>query len=549
MKTLLILVLLTICRFTDCRAADLKDIYKQLDNAMANSGHYAAEREKEINRLKNELKRTAAPMRKYDLCLSLYKYYRSYQNDSAVVYINRSIDYAMRAGRNDLAEVSRTIVAEQLSQSGFYNEALLKLNAVDRKTLGKQNMKYYYEAANHLYGEMARYASSEEMRQAYYKISDCYRDSLYSVSEKDNETATQNRIMQLTNLKRFREALALSDRQIGRLKPGTHKFAIAAFYRQFVYQHMGERDSMKYWLAESALCDVKNAIMDQASLWMLAEEVSKDGDTERAYRYISFAWEAAKKFGTRVRSWQISPLLSSIDKNNQYITQLINTRLKVLVAVVSVLALLLLLSLIYVARQRRRIASARNELKNANERLSAANGKLSVTNAKLTETNNKLNESNRVKEVYIGRYIGICAQNIDKMDAMRRNIAKLLKNRDYDELMKMAKSTEEKEKNQDEFYEDFDSAFLFLFPDFVPEFNALLREEERITLSNPKRLNTPLRIYALIRLGIDSSQNISKFLHHSLNTIYNYRAKMRNAAIGNRDDFEQKVKEIGIIKS
>lgn len=134
---------------------------------------------------------------------------------------------------------------------------------------------------------------------------------------------------------------------------------------------------------------------------------------------------------------------------------------------------------------------------------------------------------------------------MDKKEAMRREVARMLKNRDYDGLARMAKSTEDKEKDQNEFYTNFDNAFLSLFPDFVDDFNALLRPEERLQLSNPSRLNTPLRIYALVRLGIDNSVRISEFLHHSLNTIYNYRARMRNAALGDRDEFERRVKELG----
>ena len=59
-------------------------------------------------------------------------------------------------------------------------------------------------------------------------------------------------------------------------------------------------------------------------------------------------------------------------------------------------------------------------------------------------------------------------------------------------------------------------------------------------------MNTTLRIFALIRLGVDDSSKIAEFLHYSVNTIYNYRARVKNGAIGNREDFERNVREIGI---
>ena len=67
-----------------------------------------------------------------------------------------------------------------------------------------------------------------------------------------------------------------------------------------------------------------------------------------------------------------------------------------------------------------------------------------------------------------------------------------------------------------------------------------------ITLPNKGTLNTDVRIFALIRLGIEDSSRIAEFLHYSVNTIYNYRAKIKNGALGDRDNFESQVKLIGM---
>ena len=91
----------------------------------------------------------------------------------------------------------------------------------------------------------------------------------------------------------------------------------------------------------------------------------------------------------------------------------------------------------------------------------------------------------------------------------------------------------------------FDQAFLKLYPKFVEQFNGLLREDARIELKKGKLLNTELRIFALIRLGITQSSDIASMLRYSVNTIYNYRAQIKNSAIGDRDDFEERIKEIG----
>ena len=198
---------------------------------------------------------------------------------------------------------------------------------------------------------------------------------------------------------------------------------------------------------------------------------------------------------------------------------------------------------------------ARNTLKEANEsleqlnrKLSESNRKLDATNHKLSDTNHKLNESNRVKEAYIGRFIGMCSLYIDKMDDLRRQINRMMLNRQYEKVMQITKSADIKNKEIDELYVNFDAVFITLFPNFVNDFNALLKPKDRIHLSNPNKLTTPIRVFALIRLGIDDSTKIAEFLDYSVNTIYNYRAKIKNSAIGDRNMFEKQIKELGNIK-
>ena len=173
------------------------------------------------------------------------------------------------------------------------------------------------------------------------------------------------------------------------------------------------------------------------------------------------------------------------------------------------------------------------------------NGQLSDLNNQLSDTNLQLNESNRVKEEYIGRFLSLCSNYIDKMDALRKRVNKLAKVKNYDELMRLTKTQELRNEELDTLYNDFDSAFLHLFPNFVTDFNQLLREEEQIPVADAGKLNTSIRIFALIRLGIEDSSKIAEFLHYSVNTIYNYRAQVKNKAAGNRDDFENQVKRIG----
>jgi hypothetical protein len=87
------------------------------------------------------------------------------------------------------------------------------------------------------------------------------------------------------------------------------------------------------------------------------------------------------------------------------------------------------------------------------------------------------------------------------------------------------------------------------FPDFVEQFNGLLRPEERITLRAGEKLNTDLRIYAMVRLGINSSTKIAKILGLSTQSVYNARQKMRARATESEEEFPVRVRRLAINNS
>jgi chromosome segregation ATPase len=220
-----------------------------------------------------------------------------------------------------------------------------------------------------------------------------------------------------------------------------------------------------------------------------------------------------------------------------------------------VLALLLLGLLFFLHRRNRQLDTARHALTVANDELSTVNGQLSklndelsMVNGQLSMVNNELSESNRVKEEYIGRFMSLCSQYIDKIDDYRKMVNKKMKNKELDELYRLSKSTELKEKEIEELLQNFDSVFLHLYPNFVEEFNALLQPEMRFQKRDDNRLVTEIRIFALIRLGIEDSSKIAEFLHYSVNTIYNYRARIKNGALDNRESFERRVKMLGRVQ-
>ena len=192
------------------------------------------------------------------------------------------------------------------------------------------------------------------------------------------------------------------------------------------------------------------------------------------------------------------------------------------------------------------MSDARNMLSGSNQKLYSFNQKLKQLNIQLEQSNSHLADSNRVKEEYIGRFLELCSLYIDKIDKIRKRTNRYIKNKQYEELYQATKDNSLFSNNIDILYKSFDTAFIHLFPHFIEDFNALLKPEVRIETSKDGHLNTTIRIFALIRLGITDSSKIAEFLHYSVNTIYNYRARTKNGAIGNREEFEDQIKEIGL---
>jgi len=170
---------------------------------------------------------------------------------------------------------------------------------------------------------------------------------------------------------------------------------------------------------------------------------------------------------------------------------------------------------------------------------------LSIARSHLEQANEQLQMSNHIKEEYIGRFLKLCSTYIDRLDAYRRMVNKKLSGGQTEELLKMVRSRDVLDTDLKELYENFDTAFLHLFPDFVEKFNQLLQPEERIILRKGELLNTELRIFALMRMGITDVSQIAVFLHYSVQTIYNYKSKVKRMSLLDGNIFEEEVKKLG----
>lgn len=392
---------------------------------------------------------------------------------------------------------------------------------------------------------MADHAAFQADKQKYFNITNSYRDSIiasndsnslaYIITKADYMNVNGSPTQAIKLMRDYMDTHDLSE----------HENAICACTLSDAYARTGDKAKQKESLIISAISDIKTSVREYVSLRELARMLYAEGDLDRAYEFMAISVEDAVKCNARQRIIEINDISPEI--TDIYIETIKKQKksLERYIAIITVMALVLLGSLFYMRRQMVKIAKARKEVEEAYQRQNKLTEELRTSNDKLMEAYNDIAEISELKEVYIGRYMDQCLVYIEKIDSFRKNIVKLVNSGKVNELKTMLKSSSAVDNDLKSFYDQFDKTFLNLFPTFVEDFNNLLLPEEAIIPKKEGTLNTELRIYALIRLGITDSDKIANFLRYSLTTIYNYRTKVRNKARGDRNMLDADVMKIG----
>jgi len=542
-KTLLLLLTFI---STTLSGHNLDSLLNMLDQNIHAQAIYTREREERLTNLKRKkLQYEHNPEQLYQLNKQLYEEYKTFVCDSAIHYLNKNIDLAEAVNNSYWEKESILLLSHLLSSSGMYLESYNWLMKVPRAGLETNLLPFYYSCYEHLYNELSLNTHDRKNESQYRETTLAYKDSLLTIlNPESDEFLVLQEIIYLDG-KEFEKAIALNDKRLSRVTFGTPEYAGVAFWRALIYRETKNMEDYQIWLALSSISDIQSAIKDNASLCMLADYLYETGNIDRAHNYIRQTLEDANFYNARLRSFQIAHIQSIIDKTYQAKSELQKNQLRAYLRMISVLTILLLAALGYIFRQMKKLTIARNNLQDANRQLHDLNKELNEMNTQLQKINMELSESNHIKEEYIGHFLSQCSTYIDKLESYRRMVTRQISAGKIAELLKATKSSDLMEKELEELYTNFDNTFLHLYPTFVEEFNDLLVDNERIVLKKGELMNTELRIFALIRLGIEDSSRIAEFLRYSVNTIYNYRAKVKNKAKVSRDDFENRVRKIG----
>lgn len=521
-------------------------LLREIDGIIKNHQTYGAEKEARIADLKKLLAEATSDEQRYGFCGRLFDEYRAYNLDSSFVYAQRKEELAHRMDKLDYLDDAAMNMAEVMGTTGMYKEALELLGQIDKKTLPDYLYGYYYHLYRTIYGLMGDYAVTEKVKKEYYRMTDLYRDSLLQVNASDSLGHVLVMADKCIVHAQYDEAIRMLMEYYNKPSLDDHSEAMLTYTLSEGYRLKGDKQGQKHYLALSAIADLKSAVKEYVSLRKLASLVYDEGDIDRAYNYLKCSLEDATLCNARLRTLEISQVFPIIDQAYQLKTKRQQQEMKVSLICISLLSVFLLVAIFFVYKQMKKVAAARREVVDTNTLLQELNEELHDSNSQLKEMNHTLSEANYIKEEYIGRYMDQCSTYLDKMDLYRRSLNKIAAAGRVEELYKAIKSSQFLDEELKEFYANFDMTFLQLFPNFVEEFNALLTEPMQ-----PKPgelLNTELRIFALIRLGITDSTKIAQFLRYSVTTIYNYRTRVRNKALGERDEFETKVMQIGKVE-
>lgn len=538
---------------------------ERLDNMMEGGQTWIDKKVARIGVLQEKLHRVVNQEERFWTYKDIYKEYREFDADSAGKYAQLSIRIAAEMGNREQVFLCRLDQMSDLIQTGWLDEAEKAMKGMDLTGVSDYARMQYLAQMMCLYQAYAYYMEDQGTEKAnrsrYFNMALQYRDSVLryvtpSMPEYLNIKAWHefdaNRLDTIKRqLKKRVDASAMENVDD----------AVSAYLLASICREQGEKNDQMHYLVASAMGYIRAACRNYASeTWQdLSNELMLRGDVYRAYRYINYCSANLMQFKNRAQLVRLHKTQESIGRPYLKHERGQSRLIALFLGINSTLAIVLIAAVFYIVVQMRRLSRNRNELANANELLKQGiaekeelNGKihrrnrqLTDLNTELTNTNDSLTEANAVKEKYIGYTFTLCAGFIDRIDTLRRDVSRKLKFGKREEAIEYVSSPDILQKELRAFHSGFDKTFLDLYPDFVERLNALVTPGQEIVLKDSSRLNTDLRVVALMRLGITDCEKIAEFLHCSVQSVYNSRRAVYGRLSITPKEFKECISKLG----
>lgn len=504
---------------------------KQLDSYVAHRSTYVVAKQQRIDNIKQQLRNAHTPPQQLALYDRIFEEYYTFRFDSAMVYVKRGAELAQRSKNSLFIAKFRIHRGLLLATSGYYSQAEAILKSIQPDSLPNSLKFNYYYSITWLYNFWSAYCDDHEFAPQFNQLRLHYLQQAIQYCPQGSAMRHY-----LTG-----EALFYGDRNVEGMKYyrrvlqqvgiDNRLYASSAYALARGYKALGRTDMYEHYLVQAGISDQvcplkENLALQELSLYLYEKDESYSG---RAVKYIYCSMEDAQFYNNRLRMLEISRILPKIVA--AYQSQL-NTRTTLLywgLGGMSLLTLTLVALIVFAYKQNKKLNLRRLQLHQQNELLE--------------ELNHKMSETNKKRETYMRLFLDISAIYINKLDNLRKMVLRCIKAGKTDELQAKVNRIRIQEEEATTFYDRFDRAFIMLYPDFVKQLNALLRDDAQIVPPNERALTTELRIFALMRLGVTASSEIATLLFYSTQTIYNYKTAMKNRAKV-RDSFEHDVYEL-----
>lgn len=477
--------------------------------------------------------------------------YLEFEPDSALYFIQKNLDLAKNQNRQDWETECYIYKAQTYTSVGLLDDTRKELDAAKKFLMQKETkLNYYIEELDYWHN----YAIKFKLESPYPKAT-AYADSIIRL-EPDSESPYHlyARVWYTTDNKEKEKVQNELMHYADQMDPENIWYArMNECAGTMAYANNDIHNEIKYWTISTAakFNKLSRHLPQLVTIGSLAKGLGEYKYASRFYNsaiqiqsdHPEYAYNGRADFSNSIMDFHniVSEQLAKENNRNKWLNYGLLTFI--------IISAILFLSTIYDLKKR---VALQKQLERNNKELAASEENLRISNLELTNKdkelgsiNTLLTEANFLKEEYIGQLFATCSDYLGKMEKLKLTINRKLKANQIDDAIRLTDSKDVRENEElHELWERFDEVFLNLFPDFVEQFNGLLRPEERITLRSGEKLNTDLRIYALVRLGINSSVKIGKILGISTQTVYNARMKMRSRATESDLEFPIRVRQL-----
>lgn len=502
----------------------LDELTDSLDYYLEKHDSFFATSSSAIDSIRALVSKSQTLEEKVALTKQLGDQFRAVNIDSALVIYNNAVVLSKDLDPEALERLKSTVLKARLRRDalspirGIVHEAIADFEKISLDSIQRrEDRKTYFQCGIELFSNISTLYPKSDLKTDYAMRASVMADSLLKYHR------PHGLAYRMTNAHRWSlsgensEAIAELIDTLYSLESKPALMASATSVIASYYETQpSKQEEYLYYLTLSAINDIKAGHREMTSLQKLGSEWFERGNLSRAYRCLTLAMSDAVASGSAARVLESSenlPLVTLAFK--EYDRRFRNILITLVVILVCALILIVIMAA-YLWRDKRR-----------SERRRA-----------------KLVDQNASKDLYIQNILMLSSVFFERLEEFNLYVSRKIKANQINDLYSSVESRSYLNSQTEEFFKSFDVYFRTTHPKFMTNLNRLLLPDRRFAIPAPGESMSPeMRIAAFMRLGIDDSSILAKFLGLSLSTIYTYRNRLKNRA-KNRDTFEEDVRNL-----